>query len=115
MEDKTPASTGEPAIEDQHSTNTTVEDETILEPKLPKEDLLLKQFVLLANLGLEISITLNVDGFLVSGILVGGKTYFDALIAQIHDAKGTSNEESLKVIEEMLTSFRMLYLPPDQG
>lgn len=59
----------------------------------PESDWMLRYLVNLANQqGLQMGITLQVDGMLVSGILVGGQTYFEGITQNISEAMGASEE-----------------------
>ncbi|MFZ5483098.1 MAG: gas vesicle accessory protein GvpU [Pseudomonadota bacterium] len=65
----------------------------------PLSDWMLRYLVDLANLrGLQMGITLHIDGMLVSGILVGGQTYFDGITHDIHSALG-SNEDTKAIAD----------------
>src|SRR5690606_30437230 len=70
------------------------------------EDYLLQDFVLLAEQGLEFSLTLNIGGGIVSGLVVGGRKYFETLIASI---KSNSNDELGESIEERFSVFLNIY------
>jgi hypothetical protein len=59
----------------------------------PMSDWMLRYLVDLSNLrGLQMGITLQVDGMLVSGILVGGQDYFDGITQTISAALGNAEE-----------------------
>lgn len=55
-------------------------------------DWFLQQIVAFANMGLEIGITLTVEGVTITGTLIGGKTYFEELSKLVEDASGENNE-----------------------
>jgi hypothetical protein len=59
----------------------------------PQSDWMLRYLVDLANLrGLQMGITLQLEGMLVSGVLVGGQDYFDGITNNISDALGGNDQ-----------------------
>jgi len=67
-------------MSDEATIDTTETHTTIL--PVAEVDWFLQHFINLANnttAGIEISLTLNIGGFLISGTLVGGKKYFSAV------------------------------------
>lgn len=69
----------------------------------PLSDWLLRYLVDAANQkGLQIGITLQVGGMLVSGVLVSGQTYFDNITSDISEA--LAGNDQTKGIAEMFES-----------
>lgn len=59
--------------------------------------------------GLEISVTLHVSGVIVSGLLMSGKSYFEALQAQMISRAGDDPHDLRRVMGEALGSFAEPY------
>jgi hypothetical protein len=91
-------------------TSTPVQDsEKPSLPAYPETDWFLQKLVSFANeWGLEISITLQVSGMLVSGVLVGGTKYFDEFAELFSD--GLKNYPDLgQAFHELISSYKKLY------
>jgi len=74
------------------------------DPSYPDADWLLQALVGLAENGLEFAVTLNVGGFLVSGLVAGGNSYFKRVGAEFanvlpEDAQGTAAEFFAPMVE----------------
>ncbi len=65
-----------------------------------------------ANLGVELGVTLNVGGALLSGTLISGQRYFEELANQISTATGAVSEISA-VISQELREYAALYADAD--
>lgn len=70
-------------------------------------DNFLKSLVLLANAGAQLSITLTLSGFLVSGTLVSGRRYFEQLI--VSNLMKDVPESTRQGLTKFLDGFRELY------
>ena len=83
------------------------EPEDQLSTAAPQLDYFLQSLVGLANDGLEIGLTLTVGGFLVSGVLVSGKKYFNDNLA----GPGFADQmgESAETIRDYFRSFGSIY------
>lgn len=74
-----------------------------------EEDWFLQTIVKMVNIdsSAEFGITLNVGGFLVSGILVGGKQYFEGLAEYI--SSGVDEKEAAEGIKKTLGKPKEIY------
>lgn len=72
---------------------------------LPDEDTdwLLQQLVLLADTGLEMPITLQVSGLLVSGLLVDNQKYFDGFGSDL--ASGFQEAQIAEGLKELISKY----------
>jgi len=63
------------------------------------------------NSDIEIGITLQMDGFLVSGHIVNGRKYFDGFSAEFISETSVAfgNKEALKNIEQAFNKYASLY------
>lgn len=85
---------------------SVVEEEMILPSTGRGEDYLLQDIVELANIGVDIGVTLCCGGTLVSGVVISGKKYFESLINDVFE--GATVEAALK---EALKQRFSAYLP----
>ena len=90
-----------------NESSATGKPEDTLHAATPALDYFLQSLVGLANDGLEIGITLTVGGFLVSGILVSGKRYFNDNLAGPGFADHMG--ESAETIRDYFRSFGSIY------
>lgn len=68
-------------------------DEKPMQLLRPESDYLLEILVSMANsVGVSVGVTILTHGFLISGMLVGGAEYFEALGRGFGSAKGTTPE-----------------------
>ena len=74
-------------------------------------DPFLRLLVSLANAGVESPVTLFLKGTVISGILVGGRTYFEQFEANF--AAGFS-EETVNELAPMFDKFKSTYDEPDE-
>lgn len=72
-----------------------------------ERDWFLQSVISLANSGAEIGMTLTVGGAVVSGMLVGGKTYFKELAEMIRGADD-QDEEVDPMLDAIATSWEKL-------
>lgn len=73
------------------------------------EDYLLQDLVLLAEQGVEIGITLQLGGTMVSGIVASGKRYFEAITENMVSA---SPAEFKSIFETYFDDYGALYEKP---
>lgn len=73
------------------------------------EDYLLQDFVLLAEQGVEIGISLLLGGTMVSGVIVSGKRYFEAMRENMVSA---SPDELKSVFQTYFDDYSALYTKP---
>lgn len=67
-----------------------------------------------ANLGVEFPITLHVRGSVISGKLIGGKTYFEEQSRLI--ASGTSNHLEIRdLLVQMVDQSKLIYERPEDA
>ncbi|WP_196486469.1 gas vesicle accessory protein GvpU [Burkholderia cepacia] len=77
-----------------------------------ENDWFLQQLVTMVNgSSTSIGITLFVGGLLVSGVLIGGKQYFEDFAESF--ASGIANPDDAKWYKENLTQLSNVYLEPD--
>lgn len=74
----------------------------------PELDHFLQSLVSLANTGIEMDITLTVGGFLVSGVLVSGKRFFDEKLAG-STIGGNVDESLADTFRNYFRSFGKIY------
>lgn len=80
----------------------------------PQKDWFLESLVATVNnTGIEIGITLQMDGFLVSGYIVNGGKYFDGFSNEFisETAIHFGNDEALKTIQEAFGKYAEMYSP----
>lgn len=67
------------------------------------------------NTGLEIGITLQMDGFLVSGFLVNGGKYFEGFSNEFisETAAHFGNDEALDAIQQAFNTYAGMYAPKE--
>ncbi|MBW4422493.1 MAG: hypothetical protein KME13_25325 [Myxacorys californica WJT36-NPBG1] len=71
-------------MSDEHASDAPTTDEQELNLPVEDHDWLLKMFIRLVNdMDMEIGVTLNVRGLMVSGLLIGGKKYFDGIAQEV--------------------------------
>jgi hypothetical protein len=78
-------------------------------PIEPPLDHFLQAIVGIANNGIEVGVTLTISGFLVSGIVVSGKRYFDEHLGSAFVK--AFPESSRHVIRDFLRTFASVYDP----
>jgi hypothetical protein len=76
-----------------------------VKPEKEPTDYLLEDFVANANRGSGIGITLDLGGMLLTGTLIGGKEYFQALGNSIASAIEARDSEAAKAIRESYTKL----------
>lgn len=72
-------------------------------------DNFLQTLVLLADAGIEIGVTLTVSGFLVSGIIVGGKRYFEEHL--VSNLVNNMPEDTRETMRAYFKRFGKVYDP----
>jgi len=79
-----------------------------LKNRVRSEDWFLQSLVNVVNGGqLSFGVTLNVGGFLISGVLVSGKEYFDGLGGDV--ASGVDDSEAASLIQETFNKYGAIY------
>lgn len=74
----------------------------------PGTDWLLGHFIRLADgYGLEIGVTFHVEGMVVTGTLISGRTYFEELGAAL--SGGTGNTKMAQILGEGMVGFKDIY------
>lgn len=73
------------------------------------EDYLLQEMVALAEQGIEFAVTLNVSGAIVSGKLVGGKKYYEALNDLFRQGGG---DDVATILAERFAPYVAIYDTP---
>ena len=79
----------------------------------PGVDWYLAEYVTLANKGLRFPVTLYCHGFLLSGILIGGREYFEMAAKEVH---GSFPDSELKdVMSNWVSGWADMYPLPSQS
>lgn len=84
------------------------EENAPIKTDIPKQDGLLRNLVLLANSEImSISITLTVNGVVLTGRLIGYKRYYDGIIKSLHNAKviADTSEEATSKSKDTIVEF----------
>ena len=77
-------------------------------------DWFLQQIVEFANLGLEIGVTLSVEGSTITGTLIGGRAYFEELSNLLLKASGEKNDVG-QTLSELWGEHKNLYHMGGEG
>lgn len=85
------------------------EETTNIEPTpfAVPHDWFLQSLVNMANDGVEVGVTLQVSGLLVSGVLTGGKAYFEGFAEDY--SSGLSDPEAAKTVRDSFAMFGEIY------
>ncbi|MEA5477406.1 gas vesicle accessory protein GvpU [Pseudanabaena galeata UHCC 0370] len=93
-------------------TNETINQDPF--PKAAQTDWFLQSLVNMANnQSLEISITLQVSGMLVSGDIVGGKTYFEG-VGEEFSSTFVNHPETAESIKDSFSKMGERYVQTDE-
>ncbi len=94
---------------EQNAVPPQAEDQTQPAPVVAETDWFLQSLIGFANRwGLEMGITLQVSGMLVSGTLISGAKYFEEFAAQF--AGGFKNNAELsEPFHELISSYKKIY------
>ncbi|BBL58512.1 gas vesicle accessory protein GvpU [Methylomonas koyamae] len=94
---------------EQNAVPPRVEDQTQPVTVVAKTDWFLQNLVGFANLwGIEVGITLQVSGMLVSGTLISGDKYFEEFAAQFSGGFKNSPELS-EPFHKLISSYKKVY------
>lgn len=87
---------------------TGITKEERLKEMVRSEDWFLQSLVNVVNGGqLSFGVTLNVGGFLISGVMVSGREYFDGLGGDF--ASGVDDSEAASLIKETFNKYGAIY------
>lgn len=81
-----------------------IELQEVIAHTKPRRDAVLKHFVLLANLGCGIDVTIVVDGQVIAGQLISGKEYCEEMYNSFVNVK--NNRETGEVIGEYFLKLK---------
>lgn len=85
-------------------------DETTITESTPfavPHDWFLQSLVSMANNGVEVGVTLQVSGLLVSGVLAGGKAYFEGFAEDF--SSGLNDPETAKSVRDSFAKYGEIY------
>jgi len=85
-------------------TANAAKDAELVRTARADSDWLLQYLVRLANAGLEIGITINMGGFLVSGMLASGKKYLEFIAEQLDNGLAKSSVD-MTATRSMMAEF----------
>ncbi|MGD0032529.1 gas vesicle accessory protein GvpU [Paenibacillus illinoisensis] len=85
--------------------------ETQIKPPLDK-DFTLQTLVSIANLGVSVSVTLNVGGTLVTGLLASGKEYMESA-AKLFEGTNKQGEQLSSIYQRYADEIYSNYTPED--
>ncbi|HEV2816149.1 MAG TPA: hypothetical protein VGW40_02860 [Allosphingosinicella sp.] len=83
---------------------------------LDDKDWFLQSLIELADIGIELGVTLSAQGMLISGILISGKRYFEQLSEDVKSGTGpNASEKIVSLISRSFKQFVVIYEKPEDA